>query len=226
MRPPRIRCLVAAAPAREPRRRWYGLEARRKLGATKCYRIYPSAAPFSTLGDGGLAVACLTLDLAAARCARTLRPAQTVGLLRGRYAIFHSMKRNRLASALVALLGLVCTGQTSSVWAQAPLPFILAQGAPPAPGGEAPQGPGPARGDLQRDVPRNGWRSLSPAQREAIRRLSQEEREALINRGGGRLGGAAPPGARLSPQERRQLREQIREEHERRGGGFGRGRRP
>ncbi len=78
---------------------------------------------------------------------------------------------------------------------------------PAEPGGEAPRGP---------------WRDLSPAQRQAIRQLSREQREALAARPGGRHGGAAPPGARLSARERRELRDVIREEHERHGqGGHG-----
>ena len=67
------------------------------------------------------------------------------------------------------------------------------------------------------------WRNLSPAQRDAIRRLSQEQRAALANRRGG--AGGVPPAQRLSPEERRQLRDQIREEHERRSGRFGGGKR-
>lgn len=141
------------------------------------------------------------------------------------------MKRNRFASALAALFGLVCATLIGPGWGQTPpfpppAPPASVQGAAPvAPAGNEPidtlRGEGP-----QRDFPRSGWRNLSPAQREAIRRLSREEREALLQRGGTRQGGAPPPGMRLSPQERRQLREQIREEHERRGAGFGRGRRP
>lgn len=158
--------------------------------------------------------------------ARRSRPARAVAGLAVQDSFFQAMKRNCLASALAALLSVVCAGQIGSAWARAPLPLTLAQNAPPAPGVEPAEGLGAAGGEAPRDFPRSGWRGLSPAQREAIRRLSQEEREALINRGRGRLGGAAPSGARLSPQERRHLREQIREEHERRGGGFGRGRRP
>ncbi len=74
----------------------------------------------------------------------------------------------------------------------------------PAPGAEAPREPG------------RNWRNLSPEQREAIRRLSRERRDAQA----ARSGGAGAPG-RLSPEERRQLRAQIREEHERRSGRLG-----
>ena len=157
------------------------------------------------------------------------RPLARFALVRtGR--IFHSMKRSRFAAALGALFGLFCGGLISPGWGQTPLP--LPPPAPPVQGAAPLAPPGeeatePLRGESpQRDFPRSGWRNLSPAQREAIRRLSREEREALLKRGGPRQGGAAPPGMRLSPQERRQLRDQIREEHERRGGGFGRGRRP
>ena len=78
-----------------------------------------------------------------------------------------------------------------------------------------------------RAVPRGFWRNLSPAQRQAIRELSREQREALAGRQGLRPDGANAPGARLTPRERRELRDVIREEHERRGGGrFGPGKRP
>ena len=142
------------------------------------------------------------------------------------------MNRKRLASSLAVLMSVVLCGPMAS-WARLPLvayrsvpvrtptpPFLSAAEQPPEaarnPRVEVP--PDPSRG--------GGWRNLSPEQREAIRRLSREEREALSNRGAGRRGGAPPPGMRLSPQERRQLRDQIREEHERRGAGGGWGRRP
>jgi len=141
------------------------------------------------------------------------------------------MQRNRYASALAALLGILCGGLFSSSWGQTPLlppPAPLQVAPPPAPAADETPGEGghALRDESAHDFPRGGWRNLSPEQREAIRRLSREQREALLNRAGGRRGGTAPPGVRLSPQERRQLREQIREEHERRGAGFGRGRRP
>jgi len=112
----------------------------------------------------------------------------------------------------------------------APPPYLLAA-APPeaaAPGlPPPPPAPPPApERDLQQEARRGYWRSLSPEQREAIRRLSQEQREALANRSRSREGGVVPPGGRLTPEERRQLRAQIREERERRGGRFGPGRRP
>ncbi len=76
------------------------------------------------------------------------------------------------------------------------------------------------------DNRRGTWRNLPPEQREAIRRLSEQERQALASRGTNRSGEAAPPGGRLSLEERRQLRAQIREEHERRGPRSGGGKRP
>jgi len=70
-----------------------------------------------------------------------------------------------------------------------------------------------------REAPRGNGRNLSPAQRDAIRRLSHEERDALARPRG--PAGVAPmpapataPASRLSADERRQLRAQIREEHE------------
>jgi hypothetical protein len=76
------------------------------------------------------------------------------------------------------------------------------------------------------DARRESGRNLSPEQREAIRRLSQQERQALINRAPGRPGDAAAAPGRLSREERRQLRAQIREEHERRMPRAGGGHRP
>ncbi len=228
MRRSRIRRPCATGRSRVARWPWYGPGRRKKAEGTKCYRIYRRAVCFCTAANGGLVVGCLTLNRSRQRNAKFV--ARSRGLqLCGRDAIFHSMKRNRFAPALPALFGLFCAGLLGPGWGQTPLPPVPPppmQGATPlAPAGEeAPEAP---RADSpQRDFPRSGWRNLSPAQREAIRRLSREEREALLKRGGPRQGGGAPPGMRLSPQERRQLREQIREEHERRGGGFGRGRRP
>lgn len=133
------------------------------------------------------------------------------------------MKRNRLLSAVTAFCALLCSGLITAAWGRAGVPPL-----PPAP--ESPSEPQRDADRLpeapQRDFPRGNWRNLSPAQREAIRRLSQEERQALGTRPPGRPGANAPPGTRLSPRERRQLRDQIREEHERRFGGFGRGKRP
>ncbi len=105
------------------------------------------------------------------------------------------------------LLAALCGGWLASAAAQLPPPPPL----PPAPGGA-------------HDLGRGNWRNLPPAQREAIRRLSREEREALANRLAARPGGGGAPG-RLSPEERRQLRAQIREEHERRSGRIGGGKR-
>jgi len=101
------------------------------------------------------------------------------------------------------LLAGLCLAPVAGVWAWEGLPPP-----PPLPPPPMPAGPGAARD------PHGNWRTLSPEQRDAIRRLSQEQREALIK---GRPGVAgAGPAPRLSPEERRQLRAQIREEHERR----------
>jgi len=109
------------------------------------------------------------------------------------------------------LLAVLCMGLVASAFGRPALPPAPAQ--PPAPAADLPGGE------------RGNWRNLSPAQRDAIRRLSREQREALINRRQGRQGDAAAPAGRLTPEERRQLRAQIREDHERRGGRFGGGRR-
>jgi uncharacterized membrane protein len=115
-----------------------------------------------------------------------------------------------------ALLSAVCSAREGTL--------------PPAPGLVAPD-----RGDLwahmtpeqrremwQQLTPEErlaAWRRLTPAQRQAIRdRLPPGERQALRD---GRLGHpgveegrpAQPPGTRLSPDERRSLREAIREVH-------------
>jgi hypothetical protein len=119
------------------------------------------------------------------------------------------MKRARECGGWAALrcaLGALAFGCAAAM-AQANPANVL----PPPPPMDFP-GPPP----LPRDAERGGWRNLSPAQRDAIRRLSQEERDALAAGSNARPGGPLPPGARLSAQERRQLREQIRQEHERR----------
>jgi len=202
---------------------------------TKCYRIYPGAQRFSSNVDSGSAVACLTLTQDGAGCSADLAPGAPRPIPRGPDAIFDSMKRKRFLSLLPVLLG----GLIASAWGRASMPLPpppLPPGSSsepqrdPGPVADGPERAGPSEApggsgrEPQRDFPRGYWRNLSPDQREAIRRLSQEEREALANRSAARQGGALPPGARLSPKERRQLRDQIREEHERRGGR--RGRRP
>jgi len=96
---------------------------------------------------------------------------------------------------------------------------------PPPPAYVAP-GNGEAPRDGYPDSRRGNWRNLSPEQRDAIRRLSQEERQAMAGRARGPNGEGAPQGGRLSIEERRQLREQIREEHERRGLRAGGAKRP
>ena len=158
--------------------------------------------------------------------------ARVVGDFCGQNAVFRSMKRNPPASALAALFGVLCASLMGPAWGRAPWPVsappaTLQGSAPTAPVAEqAPEAARGLRGEAQSGTGQGGWRNLTPEQREAIRRLSREQREALINRTDPRRGAAPSPGARLSPQERRQLREQIREAHELRGAGFGRGRRP
>lgn len=90
-------------------------------------------------------------------------------------------------------------------------PALARPEVPPAP---APDADGPAR--RPPGGPRGAWRDLTPEQRESIRQLSREQREALAARGGPRPGGPGGAGARLTPKERRELRAVIREEHERR----------
>jgi hypothetical protein len=128
-----------------------------------------------------------------------------------------SADRTSRRSAFLRLLsGLVCLGMPLLVLARPSLP-------PPPPPPPPPAGAQDGRPEGALGNPRN----LSPEQRDAIRRLSQEEREAMANRQAQRQQGR--PGAngpRLSPEERRHLRQQIREEHERRGGRFGSGKRP
>ena len=112
------------------------------------------------------------------------------------------MTRLLRAIAFVVVVGF-------SPWAGArPLPAAPPLPPPPPPGyhGE--------RGDAPREVPPGKWGNLSPSEREAIRRLSQEQREELSRREAGRPG--APGTARLTVEERRRLRELIREEHQRR----------
>jgi hypothetical protein len=125
-----------------------------------------------------------------------------------------SGRRRWLASSIgrVALSGVMAVGLIDAVLAR---PVV-----PPAPPVEA-GGPNAA------GEPGPGPRDLTPAQRQAIRQLSREQREALGSNPRARPGAPGVPGARLTPLERRQLRAQIREEHERNGKGrFGSGKRP
>jgi hypothetical protein len=130
------------------------------------------------------------------------------------------MKRRRSLSILAVLYG----GLLASAWGRPGLP------PPPPLPPPAPAIAAPGAGDVPREGyaegRRGNWRNLSPEQRDAIRRLSQEERQALINRAQNRAGEAPAPPGRLSREERRQLRAQIREEHERRGLRPGGGKRP
>jgi hypothetical protein len=104
-------------------------------------------------------------------------------------------------------------------------PLPAAPALPPPPPGFAAD-----REEASREGPGGRLGGLPPAEREAIRRLSQEQRDELARREGARRGQA--PGSRLTPEERRRLRELIREEHERReererhSGRTGSGRRP
>jgi len=170
-------------------------------------------------------------SLAVAKRAACVR-IRAAGNVCGRRTIFRLMKRRCFASAMTALIGALCGSMVDRAWGQTQFyPRIVqepVQAPSPVPpmGRDSPEPARPGQGLPPQDLGRGGWRNLSPEQREAIRRLSREEREALMNHAAGRQGAAPAPGTRLSPQERRQLREQIREEHERRGGGFGRGRRP
>jgi len=125
-----------------------------------------------------------------------------------------------VAGLLLGTFAMLGAGTARPAWARPAVPAEAPAAAPPAGPAAVPEGEGPRGG------PRGPWRNLSPAQREAIRQLSREQREALAGRPGGRPGaGNAAPGARLTPRERRELRAVIREEHERRGGRGG-GKRP
>lgn len=93
-------------------------------------------------------------------------------------------------------------------------PLAAARPLPAAPRLPPPPGYLADRAEGGRDAAQGRWADLPPAEREAIRRLSQEQREALARRRDGARQGQ-PPGERLTPEERRRLRELIREEHER-----------
>lgn len=114
------------------------------------------------------------------------------------------------------MLPALCGGLVATTSAQTALPPPPPLPPPPY-GAQAQPGAGQGPRDPYAEGRRGNWRNLSPEQREAIRRLSQEERQALANRNRNRNDEAPAPGGRLSIEERRQLREQIREEHERRG---------
>jgi hypothetical protein len=114
------------------------------------------------------------------------------------------------------------------------LAFGAAAQAPPVTGPTIGPGPSPSRGDLwQMLTPEQReqlWRTLTPAQRSDLwRGLQPEERREMRERFGpgdvlGAAGGWAarrpfdggefpPPGKTMTPEERQQMREQIREAH-------------
>ena len=145
--------------------------------------------------------------------------------------------RFRVAAVVVALLSCGVAA------AQAPPPFEMAGPAPAPPLALPPvQGQADIWGHLtpdqrkefwQRLTPEERaavWRRLTPEQRQAIReRLTPEQRQSLRERWPERPqqfeGRAGPgPGPKLSPEERRNLREAIRDAHrdlKRRRGGRG-----
>jgi hypothetical protein len=140
--------------------------------------------------------------------------------------------RNALLRRVLGAVMLIamCGNSRAQPGEEPATPFSL----PSSPAAPAPSSPGPAAAadgaaaaprDLSAEGRRNAWRNLSPADRAAIRNLLQEQRNALGKRPSAHSGRASPPGARLSPEERKRLNEQIREDRERRGGRFG-GRRP
>jgi hypothetical protein len=147
-------------------------------------------------------------------------------------AIFPAMRRNLFMEGLLRLPNPVLADARAFVSLCVFGALLAAAGVAPA---RAQVPPAPQEQDREvpreapREIPREGrqgyWRNLTPAQRDAIRRLSQEQRDALGRRPGLRPGAGVPPGSRLSAEERRQLRDQIREDHERRIGRLG-GRRP
>jgi len=129
---------------------------------------------------------------------------------------------------LAACLAGSLAGMAGARARAAPAPGALHDRATDGPRETVSPGSAEAPRRVERDSPqdngRGRWRNLTRAQRDAIRRLSQEERDALARGTNPRQGGAAP-GARLSPEERQQLRDQIREEHERHGARHGAGKR-
>lgn len=130
------------------------------------------------------------------------------------------MKRLLPLCMLAALsCGLLSAAAADALPPPPPLPPPLAPGYVPRDAVPEPRGG-------YTETRRGAARNLTPEQRDAIRRLSQEERQALANRRTARTGEPPQPGARLSAEERRQLRDQIREEHERRGPRSGGGKRP
>lgn len=106
------------------------------------------------------------------------------------------MLRALVPRLLVCLLALAITG---GVWAQ------------PAPA----KGPDDREAVWRRMTPEQkveAWKRMTPDQRQAIReRMTPEQRDAIRQRWQERRANGEGPGRRLSPEERRQLRDQIYE---------------
>lgn len=130
--------------------------------------------------------------------------------------------RNALRLLMAALVSWMASGLFAVALARPNVPGPPAEvpAAPPAAAPAAPPGGAAPRAQTPPAEARGNWRNLTPAQREAMRQQLREQHEALAGRPGARPapgapGTPAPPGGRMSPQERRELRAVIREEHER-----------
>ena len=106
------------------------------------------------------------------------------------------MTRVLLPRLLVCLLALVAV---AGAWAQ------------PGPA-KTPDDPDPAWRRMTPEQKVEAWKRLTPEQRQAIRqKMTPEQREAVRQRLQERRENGEAPGRRLSPEERRQLRDQIYE---------------
>jgi hypothetical protein len=147
-----------------------------------------------------------------------------------------SMRVVIVAVAAAYLSWGVATAQTGPSLAPPPPPVGSPQAPPPSTAADiwshmTPQQRKQLWQQLTPQERANIWQRLPPEQRKSIRdRLTPEERQSIRERwlGPGQAGPeqrAAPaPGPRLSPEERRRLREEIRQAHPelRRGRGGGR----
>jgi uncharacterized membrane protein len=106
------------------------------------------------------------------------------------------MLRALLPRLLVCLFALVAA---AGAWAQA--------GA-----GKAPDDPDASWRKLTPEQRVDAWKRMSPEQRQAVRqKLTPEQRDTIRQRMQERRENGELPGRRLSPEERRQLRDQIYE---------------
>jgi predicted Fe-S protein YdhL (DUF1289 family) len=125
--------------------------------------------------------------------------------------------------ALIAAVAAAClsVGAARAQTGPPPAPPSAPALAPPAGLRQAapPDGTADIWSHMTGEQRRQLWQQLTPEERARIwQRLPPEQRRAIRERMSPEQRGA-PPGAKLSPEERQRLRDQIRDVHLKRGGG-------